>query len=84
MLLLMMLRSSHTNMATVFLVRAMEKLSLGAAAAPPSELLLVMRRSTGPEEVEVNISSSLSEGTHLEQFTDVSFRITFKTIIYSI
>lgn len=68
MLPLMMLRASHTSMATMFLVRALEKLSLDAATVPPvsAELVLLISRSRGPEEVELsitNISSSQSEGT---------------------
>lgn len=35
MLLLMMLRTSHTSMATMFLVSALTKLSLLSATAPP-------------------------------------------------
>ncbi len=68
MLPLMMLRVSHTSMATMFLVRALEKLSLDTTTVPPvsPELVLLISRSRGPEEVELsitNISSSQSEGT---------------------
>lgn len=68
MLPLMMLRASHTNMATMFLVRALLKLSLDTATAPPvtAELILLVSRSREVEEVELsitNISSSLSEET---------------------
>lgn len=47
MLLLMILRASHTSMATMFLVRALEKLSLYTATAPPVsvELVLLVSRS---------------------------------------
>lgn len=56
MLLLMMLRVSHTSMATMFLVRALAKLSLDTATMPPvsPELLLPVSRSRGLEELELN------------------------------
>lgn len=67
MLLLMMLRANHTSMATMFLVRALEKLSLVAAAAPPGsvKLLLLCSRPSGSLEVlySSDISSSQSEDT---------------------
>lgn len=60
MLMLMILRASHTSMATMFLVKALEKLSLGANS---SELLLLVSSSRGPGEVEFIINiSSVSEG----------------------
>lgn len=68
MLLLMILRVSHTNMATMFLVRALEKLSLGTATAPPvaERLVLLSSRPRGSAEVEFSITdicSSRSEET---------------------
>ena len=59
MLPLMMLRASHTSMATMFLVRALEKLSLVTTTVPPAntELVLLVSRSRGLEEVELCISS---------------------------
>lgn len=56
MLPLMMLSASHTSMATMFLARALAKLSLGTAAAPPvsTELQLLVCRSRRPEEVALS------------------------------
>lgn len=63
MLPLMMLRVSHTSMATMFLVRTLEKLSL----MPPvcTEVAFDRSRPRGPEvEFMTNSSScSLTEGT---------------------
>lgn len=61
MLLLMMLRVSHTSMATMFLVRALAKLSLDTATMPPlrTELLLPVSRSRGRGELELNNISSV-------------------------
>lgn len=66
MLLLMTLRASHTSMATEFLVRALVKLSLGAAAAPPvcPKLVLLISRPRGLKvSILADVSCSKSEET---------------------
>lgn len=66
MLVLMTLRANHTITAMMFLVKALEKLSLGKSTLPPVciELLLVMRRAGCVEELEFITISSLSKEVH--------------------
>lgn len=65
MLLLMTLRANHTITATMFLAKALEKLSLGRSTLTPVsvDVLLLKRRASCMEEEEfiTKISSSLTK-----------------------
>lgn len=83
MLPLMMLRASHTSMATMFLVRALEKLSLGTATVPPAstELVLLVSRSRGLEEVELSISNISSLQSEVTQTWNL-FYSQIQTVLF--